>query len=425
MASPTANTVPAPLGAALGFTFLNSVGTGVVTNGLYFLTKHAFGFSEQLNYVVAVVLGVVYVAAALGVGPVLARAMLRSNRITPRLVLVCSMLILGAVCWLPFAADRLGLGDGAWIIWTLVFVYAPTTGVLWPIVESYVSGGRRGHTLRAAVGRFNISWAVAIVAAFWLMGPFVESRAVETIAALGVVHIAAIALLIPMGAHPGKHLADLHEPHPPVYRDLLATFRLLLPGSYVMLAALSPFVPEACERIGLGTSWHTPAVATWMLSRTLVFVVLERWHGWHGKWSAAIVGVGALLAGFVVTVLAPRAGLATEPAAALLIGGLAVFGIGLGIIYFAALYYALEVGQAEVAAGGLHEALIGIGYTLGPLSMLLASLAVSTGLVGPQGFEPVVFGLMGLIVACVAAGVGRNIRKLRRVGEPSDPLGRT
>ena len=48
--------------------------------------------------------------------------------------------------------------------------------------------------------------------------------------------------------------------------------------------------------------------------------------------------------------------------------GLALFCIGHGIIYYAAIYYALRVGNAEVDAGGVHEALIGIGYVLGPLA---------------------------------------------------------
>jgi hypothetical protein len=39
----------------------------------------------------------------------------------------------------------------------------------------------------------------------------------------------------------------------------------------------------------------------------------------------------------------------------------------MGLTYYAALYYALAVGHAEVDAGGNFEALIGLGYCVGPL----------------------------------------------------------
>jgi hypothetical protein len=49
--------------------------------------------------------------------------------------------------------------------------------------------------------------------------------------------------------------------------------------------------------------------------------------------------------------------------------------VGLGGIYTGALYYVMEVGASEVEAGGTHEALIGGGYTLGPLIGLGGLLA--------------------------------------------------
>ena len=45
-------------------------------------------------------------------------------------------------------------------------------------------------------------------------------------------------------------------------------------------------------------------------------------------------------------------------------------GVGMGAVYYAALYYGLAVGHADVDAGGTHEGLIGVGYCLGPLVAL-------------------------------------------------------
>jgi hypothetical protein len=71
-------------------------------------------------------------------------------------------------------------------------------------------------------------------------------------------------------------------------------------------------------------------------------------------------------------------------------------------IYSAALYYAMEVGQAEVEAGGKHEALIGLGYTGGPACGLLAGLAVQAGWIRKESFEPGVL----VVVGTVALGAG-------------------
>jgi hypothetical protein len=91
--------------------------------------------------------------------------------------------------------------------------------------------------------------------------------------------------------------------------------------------------------------------------------VLGRWHGWHGRWSVAVVGTLCVLGGFGGTLLAP--GLLSGTAALVLVAAaLAVFGAGLAALYTAALYYAFEVGGSE--GGGSHEALIGLGYSVGP-----------------------------------------------------------
>ena len=78
--------------------------------------------------------------------------------------------------------------------------------------------------------------------------------------------------------------------------------------------------------------------------------------------------------------------------------GLAVCGAGLGAIYAAAFYYVMEVGDAKVDAGGTHEALIGMGYCVGPICGLAA-----IGLAGEDAdFEPQMLLLVTLVVAALA-----------------------
>jgi hypothetical protein len=62
------------------------------------------------------------------------------------------------------------------------------------------------------------------------------------------------------------------------------------------------------------------------------------------------------------------------------IGGELLFGTAAGFLYTAALYYAQLVQNASVDAGGAHEALIGVGYALGPGAGL-----IGTALAGGAG----------------------------------------
>jgi MFS family permease len=86
---------------------------------------------------------------------------------------------------------------------------------------------------------------------------------------------------------------------------------------------------------------------------------------------------------------------------AMLIIGLAVFGGGMGMTYYAALYYAMSVGRAKVGAGGTHEALIGGGYMFGPLVGLLTLQVSSEG--NEMSFQPLIIVVLILMIAAFGA----------------------
>ena len=401
----------------LAFTFVNSLGTGVVTNGIFFLTRQAYGFGDAANYTLGIVFAAMYIAGAVAVGPLLTRLAARTDAISHRAILIALMLVLGSACLLPWGVHDPEGGRSAWSIWVLAVIYGPLTGSLWPVVEAYLSGERRGGVLRSATGWFNIVWASAVVLAFWVMAPYVEAHPLAIVAAVGVLHVLSIPVLARFPRDPGRHLdhAD-HEPHPPVYRDLLRTFRVLLPASYVLSTSIGPFMPGALDRMNVPTAWQTPLTATWLATRVAVFALMGLVHRWHGRWSTAVHGSAALLIGYAIVVLAPRVFEPGPAGVTALILGLAVFGVGMGIVYSAALYYALEVGQAEVSAGGMHEALIGVGYLIGPAIMLGATGAA--GAMGrPGAFEWIVLGTIGTLSLGVATVVGRRLVRAGRAAE--------
>ncbi len=401
---------PTPLAPVLGLAAINSVATSALTSGVYFLTEHAYGFSRLENYGLALLQGVLYIAGALLAGRVLRS--LHGWRIPTRTVLGLVLLVLAGAAVMPALTRQLGIG-GPWAAWTFMAVYSPATGMLWPVVESYVSGGRRGAGLRRAIGRFNVVWAGSLVfmavAMGAALGPEHPEHAVAAFGVVAVLHGVSIFVLPSFAPEPGHHDDD-DEPHPPEYVRLLAGFRVLLPMSYLVLSTLGPSLPEIMKQIGVRKEWSAPLTAVWHLSRVLAFAAMERWHAWHGRWWTAWVGVSLLVGGFGATMLTPRL-LEGAPALASVLLGLSSFGVGMAMVYTAALYYAMSVHTKGVHAGGTHEALIGLGYTAGPGFGLGAAGAVGAGLLGEAAFEWVV---VGLVMVSAGGAVALAVRSARR-----------
>ncbi|HYF15006.1 MAG TPA: hypothetical protein VD971_08050 [Phycisphaerales bacterium] len=403
----------APLWSVLIFTFLNSVGTGVATSGIFFIAQDGYGFTQAQNFALGVLQGLTYVPAALLAGPLLRRLRSSAAWLSERGVLVCLMVGMGLLAAAPALVRRLaepGAAPAQWPIWALVALYTPLTGLLWPIVESFLSGGKSGAALRRDIGVWNVVWSSALVFAYWGISPLIKDTPEVALLGLGVVQFIACACLVWFPAHAPEHGHVEREPHPPVYKDLLRAFRVLLPLSYLALSALSPYLASLMGRLGVDPSWRTFTVSAWLAPRVIAFVVLGRWGAWHGRWWTALFGAAGLVLGFGLCVGAGVS--AGSPAALpLMVLGLVVFGLAMGTIYCGAIYYAMEVGDAALDAGGVHEALIGAGYMIGPSCGLLAIAGVKSGLVPTKGFDAVLLAVVGAFVVLGSASVLARGRK--------------
>ena len=391
-----------PLWAVMLFTFLNSIGSGVSNAGIFFLAESKFGFGKEQLLGMGLLYGVTYIPAAMLVGPLLRRLPAGHRWASPRTMLGAVMLVMAASCALPAVLPQ------GWTLWVFMAVYSVMAGMLWPVVESYVSGGRSAAGLRSAIGRFNVTWSSALVVALFGMAPFIRSYPLGVLGVLAGVHVVGALSLIAFAPRPGEHAHADHEPHPEVYTRLLAFVRVLLPTAFMFLAALAPYLPIARGKLGLAETFGPMLAATWMSARVATFFVLERWHGWHGRWTTPVAGVGCLLVGFAGSVLAPGLGGAGTLGVGFMLAGLATFGVGVGIIYCAALYYAMEVGGAEVDAGGTHEMLIGVGYTVGPLCGLIGVWTSQRASGGIEAAEHIMLGLISLVgVVATAVALAR------------------
>ena len=364
------NAAVTPAWAVLAVTWLGSIGTAVGWSGVFFITEVAYGFGERSNLILGAGLGLVYAISALVAGPVVTRVIDARPGLSRRTVLALVCTGMGGAAMIPASTPEV------WAIWVFAGIFITLQGLMWPLVEAYLSGGRRGKAMRSITGRVNFVWASAIVLAMWGMAVFMENQPRLILGLLGVAMFATAGLLAWFPREPAPHVeedASEHEIDPDRAIRLLRVFRVSLLCSYALHAALTPLLPHLLEDMGLSERQKTPFASIWMASRLGMFILMERWHGWHGRWRTFWWACGLMLAGFAVCsvspVIANQSG--DGPGLWAMGAGLCLLGAGIGAVYAAALYYAMEAGPAAVESGGKHEGMIGLGYTAGPVMALV------------------------------------------------------
>lgn len=401
---PPAPSGRSPLAATLSLTWMNNCGAAAALVGVYFVARNAYEFTQTQSLLLGIVQGIPYIIAAAFAGPVMRRLAGPGRALSTRGLLALMQVGLALLCLLPMA------WKSPLAIWTMVALYSPLTGLLWPTIESFLSSQRSGEELRKATGRFNLAWSSSQAVTLWAIAPFMEESPLLSIAAMGLTHIACLPLILFIKPEPGAHASEDHHLADPVlerrFRDLLWCHQVVLVLAYVVYTALNPLLPAITESLGVSKRSQTLLVSTWTISRMFSFLFMERWGGWHGKAITLLWSTSLLLAGFVVCMLAPSP--------TILVLGLALFGAGMGTTYSAAFYYAMEVGSAGIDAGGKHEALIGVGYAVGPSTGLLAGAGAGLGLYAAGAVSLVTVGLVLVPTAAVALAVTRRLRRSTR-----------
>jgi hypothetical protein len=382
---------PASLAAVLTVTFLGSLSGGVFWAAIFFLTANHYGFSPQGNLVLAMVMGAVYATGAATAGRLVRKLAARSPR---------ALLMAALACWTVAALAPLLAPHSQAVIWGGALLGAAASAITWPIVESYLGAGRHGAQMRSAIGWFNVTWTPATALALLLMPVVGHFSPLGTLALSAAASAAALAAAFALPVRPGAHetaVADAAVGRE--YRPLLRSASWLLPTSYVLCSVMAPLLPHRLAEVGGGTSGGA-VPALWMIARFFTLAIMWRTGFWHGRWGTLVLAGTALLAGLTAILLGPSVGV--------LAAGLVVFGVGMGLTYYAALYYSLAVGHAEVDAGGTFEALIGAGYFAGPLLGIAPAAAASAH----AGVATVA--LVWLAAAVGAAGAFRPYLAARR-----------
>ena len=242
-----------PLAAVLALTFVCSLATGVFWHGVPFIAKHSYGFPQTKNLLLACAMGAVYTLGAFTAGR-LTRYV--EHTLSARGVLAVSITALSVVCLAPVAVPA------EWALWVAALVGTYLTSLLWPVIESYLTAGRHGESMRSALGWFNLTWAPAVAIPMFVLAPILDTHgqwAIGGFAGVGLLGLVALCWFAPQ---PGRHDAELAVAHVGrEYHLLLRSARILLPLSYVLNSAMTPILPYRFEALGVDVWWETPSAA--------------------------------------------------------------------------------------------------------------------------------------------------------------------
>jgi hypothetical protein len=381
------------------FTVLQSFANTLVQRAAYFFTRGALHYQARANLTLALVVGLAYVAGALLSHRVARRL---GEKPTLLLALACQVACLLTIALLPRSGPVIGG----------VVAYSFFSALMWPLVESFVSAGRAPLEASRIIGFYNVCWSTASPAAVWISGTLIAWLGSGLFAVSAGATVLGALFILHLPHHPAHHDLD-HADRPPaqrlaVYRRLLGSSRWSLVLSYALLFVLSPLMPTLfMDQLHFGIVAATLLAGCIDAARAATFLVMAQIHGWHGRRGILLLTAGLLPLGFLVALLGPMIIPGVGSGAAVIVAGELAFGVGMGMAYYTALYYAMVVGNASVDAGGWHEGLIGSGFSLGPAAALLGACAAGAA-AGPSA------GLLWGIVPLLALFGAGSLIPLRR-----------
>jgi len=341
------------------------------------------------NLVLATVMGAVYALAARVAGR------LAHGRVPRR------VLSLALATWTGAALLPLLFPATVSALWVAALVGSAASATTFPVVESYLTAGRHGAEMRSAIGKFNLTWTPATALPLLLLPLFGRERMSASFAVSAAASALALLAARALPLHPAPHETEVAQAAMgPEYPALLRAASWLLPFSYVISATLAPVLPHRLAAVGVGASASFVA-AIWMATRFGALLVMWRSSFWHGRWETIGAASAALVCGLALVLLATSL--------PILIAGLLIYGAGMGLTYYTSLYYSMAIGHGAVDAGGNFEALIGVGYCVGPLLGIVGQVAA-----GPARGDAATVALTWLCTAIAARGVVRPYLEARR-----------
>jgi len=331
---------------------LNSFGTVIYFNYLYFYFRDWYGFDNQRNLELAAFIGLVYTFSSWQAG----RFAARFGYFT---ALKCGY---GLMAVGLLAGAQIHSAGSAIVVACVINL---GTCLIWPTLEALVS---EGAVAANAVGLYNITWAATNAVAYFIGGTLIEKFGYHCIFYVPfVIMLVQIELAYRLEKHRPKVGAappgGVHAPDP--RRPALARAKsfqhmawLANPFAYIGINTLLAVMPGVAARFHLSPMLAGFACSLWCFVRLAMFVVLWRWTAWHYRFAGLVAAYALLVLSFATILM--------TPVLWILIAAQLGFGMAIGLIYYSSLFYAMDASDSNSEHGGIHEAAIGVGNFVGP-----------------------------------------------------------
>jgi MFS family permease len=386
-----------------------TVGGTLMSVGIFFYMKYRFGWRMPQNFLLAAGQGVVYIPGALLAGPLAARW---GNRRTLGAVYSVLTVLTGTAFLLAWRGGPRSAGG----VVAALLAYTFAIGISWPILEGLVASGGPPAGIARRIGIYNIIWPAGGALAIAVEGTILDHWIGGLFLIPGFLHLLS-GLILPFIAGgrkpPVAALTDTALPHPPTegsrildYRpaepDLLKKrtlalwlSRTALPATYTVIYGLMPMMPSLPAVRNLSVSVQTVVASVWLMTRWLAFVILAMGSWWHTRPRTLVWAAVVMLIAFFGMTLRPTQGASPTIDLVSLIAWQAALGLAIGVIYAGSLYFGMVLSDGSTEHGGYHEALIGLGWIIGPLAGAAA-----------QGIRP---DSLWLGIAAVGAVIGASV----------------
>ncbi len=335
---------------------LNAIATTYQFYYIYFFAEAQFGFDKGQNLLLATGLGLTYALASVWGGWFAQRTGYWNA--------------LGWGCALMGGGQIVATNFSTLLPHALVaLVCVVGMGMTWPALEALASEGETGRRLQNRVGVYNLVWSTGGAFAYLTGGAMIESWGVNAIfwvpAALNAIQIGIIVFVrrtsgVNELARSGAAASEQgrRTVNPALNQRFLRMAWFTNPIAYLTINTVVALGPALAKSLALSPRYAGYFCSVWMFMRTVAFLCLWLWPGWHYRFRWLLAAYLGMMATFVLILL--------SPSVATLVGAQIGFGLCIGLIYYSSLYYSMDAGEEKGSHGGIHEAAIGLGSAAGP-----------------------------------------------------------
>ncbi len=383
---------------AIGFLLagLNTFGCFYFGTYVFFLLQQQYGFSNRDNLLTCALHGLLYVPAAWWGG----RFAERRGLTTSLKVGFVGM----AVAMLPGAL--LPSLTGVFltlVVWTIAMCFT------WPALEAHATQGEDDPGTQRMVGIYNLTWSGCAGVMYFTGGGVFERLGTRSLFWIpAAIYAAQFALThwlerLPHSPAPPPAPAEPHHPEAAAFQQPLSPTTFLKmawlanPFAYIAINSLLAVIPFRSKELGLTIAQSGWFWSVWLLARVGTFALLWQWGGWHYRFRWMLAAFLALIASYAVLLL--------NKSLPVLVAAQVIFGLATGLLYYASLFYSMDVGETHGEHGGIHEAAIGLGICLGPAAGAAALWFA------PAQPHAGAFGVTGLLLVGLAGLIGLRLRR--------------